>query len=150
PNAPPDFSMMSDKVSSSVANRRFLTLLLSAFAGVALLLAALGIYGVVSYSVAQQSRDIGIRIALGAHPRMVQHAVQRKALRTVVIGIAAGVVAALAGTRTVSSLIYGVSARDPLAFGATALALLTSAWIASWIPARRGTRIDPVSAMRGE
>jgi predicted permease len=149
PNAPPDFSMMADKVASSVADRRFLTLLLAAFAGVALLLAALGIYGVVSYSVAQQSRNIGIRIALGAHPGMVQHAVQRKALGTVLIGIGAGVVAALAGTRTVASLIYGVSARDPVAFGVTALALLAAAWIASWIPARRGTRIDPVSAIRG-
>jgi predicted permease len=150
PNAPPGFAMMTDKVASSVADRRFLTLLLSAFAGVALLLAALGIYGVVSYSVAQQSRDIGIRIALGAHPRRVQLAVQGTALRTVAIGVAVGIVAALAGSRLVSSLVYGVSVRDPMTFGATAGALLVTAAIASWIPARRGARIDPIAAIRGE
>ena len=150
PNVPPEFTMMSDHVAASVADRRFLMLLLSAFAGVALLLAILGIYGVVSYAVTRRTREIGIRIALGARPVAVQRSVQLTALRTVSIGVAVGLAGAFAVSRVISSMIYGVSAHDPLAFGATAVVLLLAAWIASWIPARRGRRIDPLAAIRTE
>jgi predicted permease len=150
PNVPAEFGTMPAVVAASVASRRFMVLLLGLFATVALLLAAVGIYGVVAYSVAQRTREIGIRIALGAAPASVGRMVQLRAMLVVLAGIAIGVAGAFAATRLLRSLLYGVTATDPLAFGGVIVLLVVIAWLASWAPARRGTRIDPVVAIRAE
>ena len=135
---------MSSLLSGALADRRFTMLLLVLFGAVALVLTAVGIYGVVSYSVAQRTREIGIRIAIGAEPRRVARMVQRQALTVVGVGVVMGIAGAFALTRVMDSLLYDVGATDPLSFGVVAVALLLTAWAASWFPARRGTRIDPV------
>jgi len=150
PNVPAEFGTMPAVVASSVATRRFMVLLLGLFAGVALLLAAVGIYGVVAYSVAQRTREIGIRIALGAAPAAVGRMVQLGAMGVVLAGVAIGVAGALGATRLLRSLLYEVTPTDPLAFGGVIVLLVVTAWLASWAPARRGTRIDPVAAIRAE
>ena len=150
PAAPVEFRAMRDIVASSVSDRRFVALLLGLFAAVALALAAVGIYGVVSYSVAQRTREIGIRIALGAAPSSVGRMVQGGAMRVVLAGVVIGVGSALLATRLLQSLLFEVAPTDPLAFGGVVLLLVTTAWVASWMPARRGTRIDPVVAIRSE
>jgi len=124
--------------------------LLSAFALLALALAALGIYGVMAYSVTQRSREIGIRMALGANSRLVLGMVLSGGLRLSLLGIALGVVAALLGTRVLASLIYGVSKTDPVTLAATAAVVLASAVLASWVPALRATRVDPAVSLRAE
>ena len=124
--------------------------LLSAFALLALALAVLGIYGVMAYSVTQRSREIGIRMALGANSRLVLGMVLSGGLRLSLLGIALGVVAALLGTRVLASLIYGVSKTDPVTLAATAAVVLASAVLASWVPALRATRVDPAVSLRAE
>jgi len=124
--------------------------LLSAFALLALALAVLGIYGVMAYSVTQRSREIGIRMALGANSRLVLGMVLSGGLRLSLLGIALGVVAALLGTRVLASLIYGVSRTDPVTLAATAAVVLASAVLASWVPALRATRVDPAVSLRAE
>lgn len=150
PNVPTEFATMSARVVESVADRRFTVLVLSVFAGVALVLAAVGIYGVVSYSVACRTREIGIRLALGARPAAVRALVQKGAMTVVFVGTVIGVIAALLLTRVIGSLLYGVSPTDPLTFGTVTLVLAAVAWFASYIPARRTTRIDPLITMRTE
>ena len=141
---------MNDLVARSIEQRRFALLLMLLFAGVALLLAAVGIYGVMSYTVAQRTQEIGIRVALGATPASVLSMVLRDGLRLVVAGLAIGVAAGLALTRLVSSMLYGVSATDGATYAAIAVVLGAVAVIAIVIPARRATRVDPMLALRAD
>ena len=114
----------------------------------ALVLAAIGLYGVTSYSVDQRTRELGIRVALGAQRREVLRLVLSQGARLAVAGLAAGTVAALALTRFMATLLFGVGARDPLTFAAVGLLLLVVSLVASFIPAHRATRVDPVIALR--
>jgi putative ABC transport system permease protein len=141
---------MEQVIAESIASRRFAMLLLTIFAGVALLLASVGIYGVMSYSVAQRTHEIGIRMALGASARDVLKMVVGQGMLLVVIGVGCGLLGALLVTRVMSSLLYGVSTTDPLTFGGISLLLSIVAFMACYIPARRATRVDPMTALRYE
>ena len=132
------------------ANRWFTTLLLGLFAGVALILAVIGIYGVIAYSTAQRTQEIGIRLALGADQRNVMRLVLASGLRIATAGLALGLLGAFGLTQVLSSLLYGVGARDPVTFVAVPAVLLLVALAASWIPARRAMRVDPLTALRAE
>jgi putative ABC transport system permease protein len=143
-------STMNQLVSDSVSTRTFTLILLGLFSGLALVLAAIGIYGVISYSVARRTRDIGIRIALGASRRDVLHDVVGLGLRLTAIGLIFGLVGAFAVTRVLSSLLYGVHSTDAVTFIAVSLVLVAVAMLASYLPARRAMRIDPIVALRYE
>jgi ABC-type antimicrobial peptide transport system permease subunit len=125
-------------------------LLLGLFAAVALTLAALGIYGVLSYAVTQRTREIGIRLALGAAPRDVLGLVLLQGVALVLAGVALGLIAALAVTRLLADLLYGVGATDAMTFIVIPLLLGSVALLACWIPARRATKVDPLIALRHE
>ncbi|MDQ6828423.1 MAG: ABC transporter permease, partial [Gemmatimonadota bacterium] len=137
-------------VDASVADNQFRTMLLSAFALLALVLAAVGIYGVMSYAVGRRAREIGIRLALGARSRQVYALVLRQGLTVAGAGIAAGIVLSFAATRAVSGLLFGVSATDPLTFAVVPLVLLAIAVAACIVPAHRAARVDPAITMRGD
>jgi putative ABC transport system permease protein len=139
---------MPDIISNSLSARRFTRLLLGTFAVPALVLAGVGIYGVVSYTVTQSTHDIGVRMALGADRRNVLGAVLRGAMSMAGAGIALGAAAAFAATRVMKELLFGVSATDPLTFGAVALLLAGVTLVASYIPALRATKVDPIVALR--
>lgn len=141
---------MAQVISSSVAGPRFNTLLLGVFAGVALFLAAIGIYGVMAYAITQQTHEIGIRLALGAQPRNVLQLVLRRGVRLAGVGATFGVAAALALTRLMAGLLYDVSATDPVTFSCVVILLLAIALLACYLPARRAMRVDPVVALRYE
>ena len=141
---------MADVIGSSIAQPRFRTTLLSLFGAAALLLAAIGIYGVLAYTVAQQTREIGIRMALGANPGRVLRLVLARGLGLAGAGTAIGVLAALLLTRLLNSLLFGVSATDPLTFVAVAGLLLAVAFVACYVPARRAMCVDPMVALRYE
>jgi putative ABC transport system permease protein len=141
---------MERNLSDSLMRRRFSMLLLAALAGFALCLAALGVYSVISYSVNRRTREIGIRMALGAHPAGVQKLIVRQGLRPVLAGLAAGLAASLVAMRALASLLYGVTATDPPTFLAVSAALLAISALASAIPARRAARVDPMAALRHE
>ena len=141
---------LPDMVARSLSPRRFVVTLLEIFAGMALLMAVLGLYGVISYSVAQRTQEIGIRMALGAQPGEVLSLVIGQGMRLTGIGAAIGLGAALAFSRALKSQLFQVSAFDPLTFTITALVLIAAALVASYIPARRATRVDPMDALRYE
>ena len=145
-----DVQTMRDRVSGSLARQRFSTLMLGAFAVFALVLAIIGVYGVLSHLVSQGTRDIGLRIALGAERRAILAMVLRQSLELTGAGIAAGLLAAWALTRVMASLLFGVSTTDLTTFGAVPVLLLATAMLASYLPARRAMRIDPVIALRDE
>jgi len=141
---------MEEVIGGSVAERRLNLLLLGTFALIALVLATAGLYGVISYLVAQRTREIGIRVALGARTRDVVWLVMRQGGRLTAVGICVGIAGALALSRVMESLLYGVSARDPLTLGALAAILGAVALVATWLPARRAARVDPVIAIKSE
>jgi len=145
-----DLRPMEDVVSESVAQPRFYTTLLSAFGGLALLLAALGIYGVISYSVAQRTRELGIRIALGATHDRVLRLVLRQGIGLGVFGVVIGLAGSLWLVHLLAALLYGVQATDTLTFVSVAAVLVGIASVASYLPARRAARVDPVIAMRAD
>jgi ABC-type antimicrobial peptide transport system permease subunit len=125
-------------------------LLFGLFAGLALLLATVGIYGVLTASVSQRTRELGIRMALGATARDVGRLIVRQGLKLVLIGIVIGVVSALALQRVIGKLLFGISPTDPLTFTMIAFLLIGVALLACWIPARRATKVDPLTALRSE
>jgi len=141
---------MNEVIADSLTAQRFSMMLLEAFAAVALLLASVGLYGVISYLVSQRTHEIGIRLALGARRTDVLRLVFRHGLKLALGGVALGLIAALGLTRLLAKMLYGVSATDPLTFAVIALLLLSVAMLACWIPARRATKVDPMIALRCE
>ncbi len=154
PEIPVQLQPMSEVVRASVGERRFMLFILGSFAALALVLAGVGIYGVVSYSVARRTREMGVRLALGADPESVRSLVLRGALRPGALGLVLGVVGALVLTRVLAGLetglLYRVAPTDPLTYGGVTVALLLVGVVASWVPAYRGTRVDPMITMRAE
>jgi hypothetical protein len=150
PTVPPRLNTFAEVFSESVNTRRFNLLLVGVFALTALLLALAGVFGVLAYSVAQRTREIGVRIALGATPRAILKLVLAQGLLTIAIGTAIGLAGSFALTRTMRSLLFEVSPNDPLTIAAVALLLVLIAALASYIPARRATRVDPTVALRYE
>jgi putative ABC transport system permease protein len=151
PELPPfEFKTMEQRLSDALARRRFATFLLGLFAVIALILATIGVYGVMAYSVTQRTQEMGIRLALGAQPVRIVTMVVRQSMLLVVIGVGLGLLGALALTRVMASLLYGVSAIDPLTFALPTLLLAIVALLASFFPARRASRIDPTIALRSE
>jgi putative ABC transport system permease protein len=141
---------MEQILGDSIAQPRFSTLLLGIFAALALVLAAVGIYGVMSYSIALRTREIGIRMALGAKENDVLSMVLRQGLKLASLGIAFGLIGAFAISRVMTSLLYGVSATDPITYITVSLILAGVALVACFVPARRATRVDPMVALRYE
>ena len=142
--------VFDEYLSRALARPRFNAMLLSIFAGTALVLTAIGIYGVMAYSVAQRTNEIGIRMALGAGKNSIFRLVVGQAMTVVAISLAAGVVGAFAATRMLNSLLYGIGASDPVTFIAIMLLVSVVAFLAAWLPARRATRVDPIVALRAE
>lgn len=141
---------MDEWVATSVATPRYRTMLLALFAALAMVLAATGIYGVMSYSVAQRTHEIGVRMALGARQAQVLGLIIRQGMLLVVIGVVIGLAGAFALTRVMSSLLFGVGAKDPITFTVVAALLSVVALIACYLPARRATKVDPLEALRYE
>jgi ABC-type antimicrobial peptide transport system permease subunit len=150
PDVPVRVGTLAGAVRGSLGTRRFTMVVLGGFSLVALILAGVGIFGVVSYSVARRTREMGIRVALGADPRGVVRMVMAASLRLVLGGLVLGVAGSLLLARVMRSLLYQVSPTDPVSLAGAAATLLAAALLASWIPARAGTRVDPMVTMRAE
>src|SRR5690606_5415766 len=144
-----ELTTLSHVVSASAAQPRMLTTLLGLFGAFALLLAALGMYGVIAYGVAQRTQEIGIRMALGAHQGRVMRMVVGQAVGLALAGVAIGLVAALVLTRVLQSVLFEVGTRDPVTFSVVPFVLLLVAAVAALLPAWRATRIDPAQALGG-
>jgi len=141
---------MDELISRSLATQQFSMILLIVFASLALLLATVGIYGVISYVVAQRAPEIGLRMALGARPLDVLRLILSQGGKLAIAGIGLGIAAAFGLTRLMTSLLYGVSAADPITFSWVAILLVLVALAACYLPARRATRVDPIVALRCE
>jgi predicted permease len=150
PDSPATLSTLEQRIATSAADRRFAMFALSAFGVIALVLAGIGIYGVVSYTVVTRTREIGIRMALGAAPGVVRSEVLRGAALMALGGIAAGTIAGLFATRYLEGSLYGISRRDPIAYLVGGGVLLAAALLGAYVPARRSSRVDPLLAIRGE
>jgi len=141
---------MDQVIARSLASRRFSMILLGVFAMLALLLASIGIYGVISYLVGERTHEIGVRMALGARPRDILQLILGRGGKLAVTGVAAGLACAFVLTRLMASMLYGIRATDPLTFAAVAIALTMIALAACYVPARRATKVDPMVALRYE
>ena len=141
---------MEQLASASLARQRFVTMLFSVFAGLALLLACIGIYGVLAYVTSQRVSEIGLRMALGASPRDVMRLVLSQSLQMIFVGAGAGLAAAFAAVRLIERLVAGVRSTEPSTFAIMISVLVAAALAASFLPARRASRIDPMSALRQE
>lgn len=150
PDAPTKFSTLEENLAENVAAPRFRTLLLGVFAGLAVLLAMAGVYGVMAYVVGQRSNEIGLRMALGASQGNVLRLVLRQGLIYVALGLALGLAGALAATRLLSSMLFEVKASDPATYAVVAAVLVVVAMAASFVPARRASQVDPLVALRQE
>jgi putative ABC transport system permease protein len=145
-----DVATMEQRLAGSVAARRFNLVLLGLFAALALALAGVGLYGVLAYGVSERTREIGVRMALGAHRRRVLALVIRQGLTLAAVGIAIGVVLAFACSRLLRTSLFGVTTTDPVTYVAIPLLLIVVALLSSYLPARRATRVDPLVALRVE
>jgi putative ABC transport system permease protein len=141
---------MDQVFAAAISKERFQALLLGLFAALALVLACVGLYGVISYSVAQRTHEIGVRVALGAQPVDVLRLMIRQGMTLTLVGLIVGIAAGSVATRVLSDMLYGVSTTDPLTFVGVPAFLLLVAFVACYIPARRATRIDPLVALRYE
>jgi ABC-type antimicrobial peptide transport system permease subunit len=141
---------MDQQIGTTLVRKRLLALLSSAFGALALVLSCIGLYGVVSYDVTRSLRDLGIRVALGAQRLDVLRHVFRAALAVSSIGILAGLIGALGATRLLSTLLFGITARDPVTLASAAALLLLTTLVANYVPARRASRVDPVVVLRTE
>ena len=141
---------MADLQRESLSRTSFAMVLLAIAAAMAALLGSIGIYGVVSYAVGRRTREMGLRIAMGAEPRRVRRMVLGQGLALAAVGVALGVVGALGATRLMAAILFGVSPVDPLTYGSVGTGLLAIASLATWIPARRASKVDPMEALRAE
>jgi len=148
PEIPSKFRTLAQIYSASLGSRRFNVLLIGFFAITALLLATAGVFGVMAYSVSRRTREIGVRVALGASAGNVLRLILGQGSRTIFIGVAIGIAGSLVLTRAVASLLFGVTATDPLTFGAVTLLLVGTALLACYVPALRATKVDPMVALR--
>ncbi|HEX2456602.1 MAG TPA: ABC transporter permease [Vicinamibacterales bacterium] len=145
-----EVSSLQEVLNRSIDQPRFRTMLLMAFAGLALILAAVGVYGLMSYTITERTREIGIRVALGAQPRQMMHRAIRDGMVLALVGVAIGVVVALASARVLSAFLFGVDPTDPMTFAAVSIVLLAVALLASYVPSRRALKVDPIVALRSE
>ncbi len=150
PELPPKFRTFSQVYSASLGSRRFNLVLISSFGIVALLLASVGVFGVMAYSVSRRTREIGVRLAVGASPRDVVTMILGQGLRTIFVGLVIGLAGSLLLTRTMGSMLFGVTAADPFTFVAVLVLLIGAALLACYIPSRRAARVDPMVALRYE
>ena len=150
PEIPPQFRTFSQVYSASLGSRKFNLILITFFGVVALLLATAGVFGVMAYSVSRRTREIGVRVALGARPRDVLTMILAQGMRTILIGLAIGIACALVLARAIGSMLFGVTAADPLTFTAVILLLISAALAACYLPARRAANVDPMVALRYE
>ncbi|MGA2102566.1 MAG: FtsX-like permease family protein, partial [Candidatus Sulfotelmatobacter sp.] len=150
PNVPPVFNTFAEVFSTSLRSRRFSLTLVGAFAGTALLLAMTGLYGVMAFAVARRTGEFGVRIALGASAGNILRLVIGQGIRTTLVGVAIGVIGALALARTLQSFLFGLSANDPLTLVVVGLVLVLIAMLACYVPARRAAKVDPIVSLRYE